>query len=270
MEFIKSLINPDKNNYGFLYQIVSNSLNGLDVDKYDYLARDIKLLGKDMHFDYLRLISEIQIIDNIICYPKQLYYEIVNLFHTRYQLHKMIYNHKVVIAIQLMMTEIMKKLDNVLNIGILIRYESIHQFCKLTDLYLLNILEFMVDPPEYFQNIFYPYLKQCDLDNEISNAYELYQRIRERKLYKIVYSKTSDRPIEYDEKYDNNELYEVYQTKIGYVSGNKEDPLDNIYFYNTKDVQKGKYIKFKIDKTEVSKLIPEIYQEYILMIYEKI
>ena len=36
LKFIKSLINPEKHNSGFLYQIVSNSLNGLDVDKYDY------------------------------------------------------------------------------------------------------------------------------------------------------------------------------------------------------------------------------------------
>jgi HD superfamily phosphohydrolase len=275
IQFIQSLINPNINNYGFIYQIVSNSLNGLDVDKYDYLSRDIKLLGKDMHFDYLRLISEIQIIDNNICYPKQLYYEIVNLFHTRYQLHKMIYNHKAVIAIQLMITDIMIKLDGILDIGLSIRYESVEQFSKLTDTYLLNILEFLVKPPELFQDVLYKYISKIEGDNEssldytLSEAYDLYQRIKERNLYKLVYSKTSNEPIKYDEQYNDTDKYEIYHTKIGYVSGNKQNPLDNIYFYNTKDIQKGNYIKFKIDKTEVSKLIPEVYQEYILMIYQK-
>ena len=275
LEFINNLINPNENNNGFIYQIVSNSLNGLDVDKYDYLARDIKLLGKDMHFDYLRLISEIQIIDNIICYPKQIYYEIVNLFHTRYQLHKMIYNHKAVIAVQLMITEIMKKLDNIMDIGLSIRYESVHQFCQLTDTYLLNTLEFIVNPPEILGEMLFTYFKKVEddegnsYDNILSDAYELYQRIKERKLYKLIFSKTSDGPIEYDEKYDNKELYEVYHNKIGYVSGNKGNPLDDIYFYNTKDIQNGEYKKFKINKEDVSKLIPNVYQEHILMIYEK-
>ena len=273
LDFIKSLINPKENNNGFLYQIVSNSLNGLDVDKYDYLARDIKLLGKDMHFDYLRLISEIQIIDNIICYPKQLYYEIVNLFHTRYQLHKMIYNHKAVIAIQLMMIEIMNKLDYVLNMTTCIKYEGVDTFCQFTDTYLLSILEFLINPPEIFGDVLYSYISKLVDDNGksydyiISEACGLYNKIKERKLYKLIYSKTSNEPIEYDEKYNDKDKYEIYQTKIGYVSGNKENPLDNIYFYNTKDIQKGE--KFKIDKTEVSKLIPDLYQEHILMIYEK-
>ena len=280
LEFIQSLINPKENNNGFLYQIVSNSLNGLDVDKYDYLARDIKLLGKDMHFDYLRLISEIQIIDNIICYPKQIYYEIVNLFHTRYQLHKMIYNHKAVIVVQLMMIDIMTKLDYVLEMSISIKYERIDNFCKFTDTYLLNILEFLIKPPNIFQDILFNYLKinyvkilendnQESYDYIINEAYELYQRIKKRQLYKLVYSKTSNEPIKYDEQYNDKDKYAIYQTKIGYVSGHKPNPLDNIYFYNTKDIQQNNYIKFKIDKTEVSKLIPEVYQEYILMIYEK-
>lgn len=257
--FIKSLINP-KNNNGFIYQIISNSLNGLDVDKYDYLARDIKLLGKDMHFDYLRLISEIQIIDNIICYPKQLYYEIANLFHTRYQLHKMIYNHKAVIAIQLMMTKIMTNIDCVFDIKTIIKSENIEQFCELTDTYLLNMLDFLIKPPKIFNILTY----NKEYDYILNDAYKLYQQIKERKLYKLIYSQTSNELIKYDEKYNDKDKYEIYQTKIGYVSGNKENPLDNIYFYNTKDIQKS----YKINKNDISKLIPNTHQEYILMIYE--
>jgi HD superfamily phosphohydrolase len=259
--FIKSLIDPNKNNTGFLYQIVSNSLNGLDVDKYDYLSRDIILLGKDMHFDYLRLISEIQIIDNIICYPKQLYYEIVNLFHTRYQLHKTIYNHKAVIAIQLMMTEIMIKLNPILNIALSIQYEQVDNFCKLTDSFILNTLELLSNPP---QN-----LKFIDNINNIKEAYEIYQRIINRQLYKLVLSQTSIEPIVYNNMYNDKNKYDIYQIKIGYISGNKENPLDNIYFYNTKDIQNKNFIKFKMNHKEVSILIPDVYQEYILMIYKK-
>jgi len=262
IHFIQSLINPNTSNSGFIYQIVSNSLNGLDVDKYDYLSRDIKLLGKDMHFDYLRLISEIQIIDNNICYPKQLYYEIVNLFHTRYQLHKMIYNHKAVIAVQIMINDIMIKLNDILDISSSIQNESVEQFCKLTDLYLLNILEFLINPPESFRETLIN-----KSTNKINDAYKIYQKIKERQLYKLVLSKTSIEQMSCDDQYTDKDIYEIYQTKIGYVSGNKQNPLENIYFYNTKDNQKGNYIK--IDKCEVSKLIPEVYQEYILMIYQK-
>ena len=266
IEFIKSLINPDKKHSGFIYQIVSNSLNGLDIDKYDYLSRDIKLLGKDMHFDYLRLISEIQIIDNNIGYPKQLYYEIVNLFHTRYQLHKMVYNHKAVIAIQLMMVEIMNNLDNTMNITSSIQNENIDEFCTLTDIYLLNVLEFLYHSYNTL-NITNDNTLNITNDNtlNITNAYNLLLRIKERKLYKLIHSETSIEQIKYDEKYNNKNIYEIYEAKIGYISGNKKNPLDNIYFYNTKDINH----KFKINKEDVSKLIPKLYQEHILMIYIK-
>ena len=41
-EVIKELINPTKT--GFLYQIVSNQINGLDCDKFDYIVRRVSLV----------------------------------------------------------------------------------------------------------------------------------------------------------------------------------------------------------------------------------
>ena len=64
------MINPDKNSSGFIYQIVSNKLNGLDIDKFDYLARDTHFLNLKYGFDFSRFINDIYIIDNNICYLK--------------------------------------------------------------------------------------------------------------------------------------------------------------------------------------------------------
>lgn len=41
----------------FLYDIVANKRNGIDVDKFDYFARDCKALGLSKSFDELRLMK---------------------------------------------------------------------------------------------------------------------------------------------------------------------------------------------------------------------
>ncbi|XP_072862887.1 deoxynucleoside triphosphate triphosphohydrolase SAMHD1-like [Chlorocebus sabaeus] len=41
----------------FLYEIVSNKRNGIDVDKWDYFARDCHHLGIQNNFDYKRFIK---------------------------------------------------------------------------------------------------------------------------------------------------------------------------------------------------------------------
>ena len=47
----------------FLYQIVANKDTGVDVDKWDYFARDCHYLGLNNNFDHQRLIPFIRVCD---------------------------------------------------------------------------------------------------------------------------------------------------------------------------------------------------------------
>lgn len=46
----------------FLYEIVSNKLTGIDVDKFDYFARDSFHLGTKISFEHLRFIKFYRVI----------------------------------------------------------------------------------------------------------------------------------------------------------------------------------------------------------------
>ena len=63
----------------------------------------------------------------------------------------------------------------------------------------------------------------------------------------------------------------IYKSKVGFVSGNKLNPLDHIYVYKTKDLfTDGHNVKAShINKTDITHIIPEIYQELITMVYRR-
>ena len=47
----------------FLYEIVSNSVTGIDVDKWDYFARDCHSLGIPNSFDYKRYLKLVRVLE---------------------------------------------------------------------------------------------------------------------------------------------------------------------------------------------------------------
>lgn len=58
----------------FLYDIVANYRNSIDVDKFDYLARDSYALGMRTTYDFQRLLRNAKVIDNQICFhAKEVY-----------------------------------------------------------------------------------------------------------------------------------------------------------------------------------------------------
>jgi HD superfamily phosphohydrolase len=80
IKVISDLINPNKAEYNkwnskykvgkWIFQIISNPLNSIDVDKIDYLTRDTKATGLKYGFNYIRIIKDARVINNKICYSK--------------------------------------------------------------------------------------------------------------------------------------------------------------------------------------------------------
>ena len=84
----------------YLYEIVANHRNGIDVDKFDYFARDCLHLGIPTSFDPHRLMRFARILSEDgettqIGYHEKEAWNIYELFHTRYNLHKRAYQHRV-------------------------------------------------------------------------------------------------------------------------------------------------------------------------------
>uniref|UniRef100_A0A667ZLI5 Uncharacterized protein n=1 Tax=Myripristis murdjan TaxID=586833 RepID=A0A667ZLI5_9TELE len=116
LEFIKQLIVgcPDGENVSqslphttsgrgedkyFLYEIVANKTSGIDVDKWDYLARDCHHLGIPMTFDYRRLLMFTRVceVDGLrhICIRDKEAENLYDMFYRRFSLHQRAYQHRV-------------------------------------------------------------------------------------------------------------------------------------------------------------------------------
>ena len=77
-----------------------------------------------------------------------------------------------------------------------------------------------------------------------------------------------------DEKFDRNIFSSIcsaediikYEGTIGFISGKKNNPLESVYLYRSKDPYKTLEI---LAKSDSSRLMPEKYQEKLLMIFYK-
>ncbi|KAL1281491.1 hypothetical protein QQF64_000294 [Cirrhinus molitorella] len=83
----------------FLYEIVANKQNGIDVDKWDYFTRDCHHLGIRNSFDHQRLLKFARVCEvngrNHICFRDKEADNVYDMFRTRYTLHRQAYQHKI-------------------------------------------------------------------------------------------------------------------------------------------------------------------------------
>jgi len=245
---IGDLINPKNSNYDnwneqfkigkWIFQIISNPKNNVDVDKFDYINRDNRAIGLKLDVDFSRLILQPRVINDEICYPIQAKESLYHLFFIRYQLHRRIYHHKTVKAIEIIMSDILFELEKTDKIS-----EYINDVEKMT---------LLVD--SFIYNSSNPKVK------------ELLTKIETRKLPSIVFEKISltefNFPPEVFDKF-NKESYQIIKYKVGYTSGKNSNPLSSIKFYHPKNNR----IIPDITIENFSLLTNENHQEYVYRVY---
>ncbi|XP_071428809.1 deoxynucleoside triphosphate triphosphohydrolase SAMHD1 [Pithys albifrons albifrons] len=259
----------------FLYEIVANKNNGIDVDKWDYFARDCHHLGIPNNFDYKRLLVFTRVCEvknqKHICIRDKEVGNLYEMFHTRNCLHRRAYQHKTGNIIELMITEAFQKADKYFKIRgsggkvyqISTAMEDMEAYTKLTDSIYLEILH--------------------SSDPELQEAREVLRKIERRELYKFL---GETRPETKKEIVENNSLAEsIANAKpekdppdvelkaenfivdvINMDYGMKEqNPIDKVHFYCKADPFKA----VNISKEQVSKFLPITFTEQVIRVYYK-
>ncbi|XP_071233637.1 deoxynucleoside triphosphate triphosphohydrolase SAMHD1-like isoform X2 [Salvelinus alpinus] len=284
--FIKELIagpqNTDPLHQGgrpeeksFLYEIVANKRNGIDVDKWDYFARDCFYLGIQNNFDYRRFLKFARVckVDgkNQICTRDKEVGNLYDMFHTRNCLHRRAYQHKVCNIIETMITEAFVLADPHIQIQgsggemfkISTAIDNMEAYTKLTD--------------HVFEQILY------SSSSEQAEAREILQNITSRCLYKCVGEAQAEEPVEVSQEMlldwpgwvaralndHPNVTLQPEDFVVNIVNmdwGMKEkNPINNVRFYCKNDPTKA----FPIHQDQVSKLLPQCFAEQIIRVYCK-
>jgi HD superfamily phosphohydrolase len=169
VKLIQALISGDvpaeyaHNGRSFLFEIVANKTNGIDVDKFDYLERDSFLCSMPVP-NFKRLMMASRVMDGHVAYRHKEGVGISELFHRRYTMFKLVYCHSVGVAVELMLCDILTLANGPL--GIMGRAKNIERFVYLNDT-ILNEIE-------------------GSSSAELAGARALLLRLRKRDLYKAV------------------------------------------------------------------------------------
>jgi len=232
---------------GFLYQIVNNKLNSIDVDKFDYIERDCHCLGfREFPFDTQRMMKRSLVINDTICFNEKIVHSIYSLFSSRFNLFQQCYSHRVGQAIGLMIRDALVEARE--GIDLVNRIERPELYYRLNDS-VLNEISATNSP-------------------QLAKARKIIEDIQMRRIYKqagqIIVSK--DTPYDHinEEKiagYGNGIRPEdVIVKKFTLTYGN---PADQVWFYD----DFGE--KHLIPRGEVSSLIPANYCDRFLRVFAK-
>ncbi|XP_065138497.2 deoxynucleoside triphosphate triphosphohydrolase SAMHD1 [Paramisgurnus dabryanus] len=259
----------------FLYEIVANKRNGIDVDKWDYFARDCYHLGIQNNFDYHRFLKFARVCKvrgrKHICTRDKEVGNLYDMFHTRNCLHRRAYQHKVGNIIETMITEAFVKADPHIKIqgssGKIFTISSaindMEAYTQLTD--------------HIFEQILY------SSTPELAEARAILNNIVCRRLYKCVGQTTPETHVVVSQEKQLDWAKEVANSKPSGLDENlkaedfvvsviqmdygmkEKNPINNVHFYCKKDPTKA----IKIRKNQVSKLLPERFAEQLIRVYFK-
>ena len=268
LKMINSLIdgkNLHNSEYNWIYQIVANKENSIDVDKFDYIQRDIYHSGvKTLSVDYQRIFEDINIINDNICFSEKTDMSLHSLFEARYCLHNKIYNHPDSICVETMVK------DALLLSNDYFKFEeaivSPEKFIKLDDNIIDTILTFSLNQDE-----------EINSNKKLLDAEKIIKRLYNRELYTII----GEIPIPLgrdeklnledflceenpkDEYYLNENEVELRKKTINFGFKNK-NPFETIYFYNPK--RPNECFKKSMEHLLV---MPQVFSESTILVFCK-
>lgn len=254
---------------GFLYEIVANKRNGIDVDKWDYFARDCLLLRINNRFDHKGCMENVRVLPTVesqLCFADKEVKNLCDMFKTRYELHEKAYKHRVGDIIEIMIAEAMCLANDIIMISgkngkklkLSETIKDMEAYEKLTDSIFEKILQ----------------SKKIILDESkkirLEKSKEILRKVQKRKLYKFVGTMNPKRSTKTD-----SELKEyIEEEKEGYykrlleqdISWKTDDFIINCVSldYGMKDENPLNYVCFykkdgvpiRYTKDEVYELLP--------------
>lgn len=270
---------------GCLYEIVANHRNGIDVDKFDYFERDARHLGMNVTFDANRLMRFARVHvdpktgESQVAYHEKEAWNIYELFHTRYNLHKRAYQHRVAHAVERMLCDALVLANDHIYLpgasaeadpkapGTAVRMShamhDLDAFTRLTDS-IFRIIEH----------------RAVEGNAPLAAAGALLQRIERRDLYRHVGEKLLlpgsaltdmdpativERVVSYAADGEAEELASliyVDKVRINYGMGDR-NPIDAVTFYLRTSSMEGR----SLGRDQVSCFIPHIFQETYVRLY---
>jgi len=250
----------------YLYQIVANKKTGIDVDKWDYFARDCYYLGISNNFDYKRYMKFARVVEVDgelqICTRDKEAGTLYDMFHTRNSLHRRAYQHKTGKILDYMFSEVLLKADAYLLIpgkdGKKLRLsetiDDMVAYAKVSDS-IFSMIELSSDP-------------------SLAEAQSILKRIRKRDLYKLIgqtilkvridkkdADKTRDEIIKHS-NFLQPEDFIAHIINFDYGMKN-ENPIDHVRFYHKSNPD----VAIMVRKDQVSQMLPMTFAEYHLRLY---
>ncbi|GLC34085.1 hypothetical protein PLESTB_000835600 [Pleodorina starrii] len=127
IEFIERLIKGAKpadrarwpSGKRFLFDIVSNDQNGIDMDRADYLQRDALMCGRiRLDCNFRDLMAHARVVDDQICYPLWQLHNVWDVYRERVRLFQEVYTHRRTKAAELMAVDALMEADQALHFSV--------------------------------------------------------------------------------------------------------------------------------------------------------
>ncbi|XP_054710064.1 deoxynucleoside triphosphate triphosphohydrolase SAMHD1-like [Uloborus diversus] len=279
----------------FLNQIVNNDDSGLDVDKWDYFLRDSLYLGLPCNFEYERIMQFAKVlkVDGRlqICFRDKVLDSVYNVFRTRSNLHRLAYQHKVVIITDSMFVDALLLAEGKLTglNGEVLQYwnwsmdaafktgkdleAALEKYCMLTDAIVYTCLKFTSNPDlqrssalikgierrSCENSSFYRHISlklhshSCD-ENEILIGLNKFLPVANKV---VAISKTNDKSDEKTFKPVTIDDIYVHVLSINWGKG-PLNPVDFVHFYSKCPAMNDSPLK---DVKEVPVMLPKSFEE---------